>query len=153
MTYKDLSKKILLQLSEDGRQSHRELADKLDVSAATIGNRIGQLRDQGVLKGVSADIDYEKLGYTCVAVTRFKVPGDSIQSALDQLKEYDRLTDIYEVTGNYDILAIGHYRDRQQMNRVIKELQGQETILETNTSMVLNIVRENAPLSLDEVEF
>lgn len=153
MTYKDLSKKILLQLSEDGRQSHRELADKLDVSAATIGNRIGQLRDQGVLKGVSADIDYEKLGYTCVAVTRFKVPGDSIQSALDQLKGYDRLTDIYEVTGNYDILAIGHYRDRQQMNRVIKELQGQQTILETNTSMVLNIVRENAPLSLDEVEF
>lgn len=153
MTYKDLSKKILLELSEDGRQSHRELADKLDVSAATIGNRISKLRDEGVLKGVSADIDYEKLGYTSVAVTRFKVPGDSIQSALKQMKEYDRLTDIYEVTGNYDILAIGHYRDRQQMNRVIKELQSQDTVLETNTSMVLNIVRENSPLSLDEVEF
>jgi DNA-binding Lrp family transcriptional regulator len=152
MTYEDLSKKILLELSEDGRQSHRELADKLGVSAATIGNRISQLRDQEVLKGVSAVIDYEKLGYTCVAITRFKVPGDSIQTALRKLEEYDRLTDIYEVTGNYDILAIGHYRDRQQMNRVIKELQGDQTILETNTSMVLNIVRENSPLSLDDIE-
>jgi DNA-binding Lrp family transcriptional regulator len=153
MTYEDLSKEILLELSSDGRQSHRELADKLDVSAATIGNRISKLRDDGILRGVRADIDYEKLGYKSVAVTRFKVPGDSITSALDKLEEYDRLTDIYEVTGNYDILAIGHYRDRQQMNRVIKELQGDETILETNTSMVLNIVRENSPLALDDVEF
>jgi hypothetical protein len=39
------------------------------------------------------------------------------------------------------------------MNRVIKELQSQEAVLETNTSMVLNIVRENSPLSLEEVEF
>jgi DNA-binding Lrp family transcriptional regulator len=153
MTYEDLSKEILLELSSDGRQSHRELADKLDVSAATIGNRISKLRDDGILRGVRADIDYEKLGYKSVAVTRFKVPGDSITSALDKLEEYDRLTDIYEVTGNYDILAIGHYRDRQQMNRVIKELQGDETVLETNTSMVLNIVRENSPLALDDVEF
>lgn len=153
MTYKDLSKKILLELSKDGRQSHRELAEKLEVSAATIGNRIGQLRDDGILKGVSADIDYEKLGYTSVAVTRFKVPGDSIQKALEELEDYDCLTDIYEVTGNYDILAIGHYRDRQQMNRVIKELQGRDTVLETNTSMVLNIVRENFPLALNDVEY
>jgi len=153
MTYKDLSKKILLELSKDGRQSHRELAEKLDVSAATIGNRINQLRDDGILRGVSADIDYEQLGYTSVAVTRFKVPGDSIQTALEELEDYDCLTDIYEVTGNYDILAIGHYRDRQQMNRVIKELQGRETVLETNTSMVLNIVRENFPLALDDVEY
>jgi DNA-binding Lrp family transcriptional regulator len=153
MTYKDLSKKILLELSKDGRQSHRELAEKLEVSAATIGNRINQLRDDGILRGVSADIDYEQLGYTSVAVTRFKVPGDSIQTALEELEDYDCLTDIYEVTGNYDILAIGHYRDRQQMNRVIKELQGRETVLETNTSMVLNIVRENFPLALDDVEY
>lgn len=153
MTYKDLSQKILLELSKDGRQSHRELADKLGVSAATIGNRLSNLEEDGVLKGVSADIDYEKLGFSTVAITRFKVPGDSIESALDKLQEYDRLTDIFEITGNYDILAIGHYRDRQQMNRVIKELQSHETILETNTSMVLNTVRENFPLSLDEVEF
>lgn len=153
MTYKDLSQKILLELSKDGRQSHRELADKLDVSAATIGNRLSQLEEDGVLKGVSADINYDKLGFSSVAVTRFKVPGDSIDTALDQLRDYDCLTDIYEITGNYDILSIGHYRDRQQMNRVIKELQSHETVLETNTSMVLNTVRENHPLSLDDVDF
>ncbi len=153
MTYEDLSMKILLELSADGRQSHRELADKLDVSAATIGNRITKLREEGILKGVRADIDYEKLGYESVAITRFKVPGDSIESALRKLQEYDRITDIYEVTGNYDILAIGRYRDRQQMNRVIKELQGDETIRETNTSMVLNIAKENSSLTPDDVEF
>lgn len=153
MTYQKLSQKILLELLKDGRQSHRELAEKLDVSAATIGNRLSQLREEGILRGIRADVDYEKLGYNCVAITRFKVPGDSIEEALEKLKSYDRLTDIYEITGNYDILAIGHYRDRQQMNRIIKELQSQETILETNTSMVLNIVRENSPLSLEEVDF
>lgn len=152
MTYEDLSRKILMELQQDGRQSQRELAEKLDVSAATIGNRISRLMEMGVLRGVTVDLDYEKLGYSVVTATRFKVPGDAIQAALEEMDRYSGLTDIYEITGEYDILAIGHFADRDRMNDVIKELQSHEAILETNTSFVLNTVKENAPLELKNLD-
>lgn len=152
MTYQDLSRKILMELQEDGRQSQRELAEKLDVSAATIGNRISRLMEMGVLRGVTVDLDYEKLGYSVVTATRFKVPGDAIQTALEEMDRYSGLTDIYEITGEYDILAIGHFMDRDRMNAVIKDLQSHEAILETNTSFVLNTVKENAPLELKDLD-
>jgi len=152
MTYKKLSTRILKELRAEGRQSLRELAEKLGVSATTIGKRLDQLRAEGALKGVSADIDYEKIGYNYVAIIRFKVQGDSIGEALKLLDAHPNLTDIYEITGDYDILAIGHYYDRDQMNRIIKEVQSHSAILATNTSVVLNIYREDHPLPLEPKE-
>jgi DNA-binding Lrp family transcriptional regulator len=152
MTYEDLSQRILHELQADGRQSLRELGEKLDVSPTTVGNRIDELREDGVLKGITADIDYEKLGYAYMAITRFKVVGDSIDRALDLLGEHPQLTDIYEITGNYDILAVGHFLDRDRMNEIVKSLQSKEAIRETNTSIILNAYRENGALPLDELD-
>ncbi|MCF7805031.1 MAG: Lrp/AsnC family transcriptional regulator [Candidatus Marinimicrobia bacterium] len=149
MTYKNLSQKILTQLQEDGRQSVREIAEKLGVSATTIGKRIEQLEEERVLRGISADIDYEKLGYAYLSITRFKIRGDTFQDVLTLLDKFPQLTDIYEITGDYDILAIGHYKDRNDMNRVIKGLQEHEGILETNTSIVLNVLREKGQIPLE----
>ena len=148
MTYKDLSRKILHELQNDGRLSLRELGEKFDVSPSTIGKRLEELREDGVLQGITADIDYEKLGYAYVALIRFKVVGDSIDRALELLGEHPQLTDIYEITGNYDLLAVGHFRDRDHMNRIVKALQGEEAIRETNTSIILNAYRENGILPL-----
>ena len=150
MTYKNLSHKILTLLQEDGRQSVRELAERLGVSATTIGKRLEQLEQEGVLRGVTADIDYDKFGYSYMAVTRFKVQGDEFSNVLELLEQFPQLTDIYEITGNYDILAIGHYKDRTDMNRVVKRLQEHKGVLESNTSMVLNVLREHGHIPLDE---
>ncbi len=149
MTYKRLSSRILAELRRDGRQSLRELADKFGVSATTIGKRLERLQDEKILRGITADIDYDKIGYNYNAITRFKVQGDRIQEALEQLKKHPYLSEIYEITGNYDILAIGRFHDREQMNSIIKELQGDPAILATNTSIVLNTFRENAALPLE----
>jgi len=150
MTYKNLSHKILSLLQEDGRQSVRELAERLGVSATTIGKRLEQLEQEGILRGVTADIDYDKFGYSYMAVTRFKVQGDEFSNVLDLLEQFPQLTDIYEVTGNYDIMAIGHYKDRTDMNRVVKRLQEHKGVLESNTSMVLNVLREHGHIPLEE---
>lgn len=149
MTYKNLSQKILTLLQEDGRQSVREIAEKLGVSATTIGKRIEQLEEEQILRGITADLYYEKLGYAYLSVTRFKVQGDEFPEVLDLLKEVPQLTDIFEITGDYDILAIGHYKDRNDMNRVVKSLQEHRGILETNTSIVLNVLRENGQIPLE----
>lgn len=148
MTYKNLSKKILSELQQDGRQSVRELAEKLDVSATTIAKRLEQLEEEGILHGVRADVDYEKLGFAYLAITRCKVRGDAFTEVLDLFNELPPLTDIYEITGDYDVLAIGHYRDRNHMNETVKRLQEHDGIIETNTSIALRVLRENGQIPL-----
>lgn len=152
MTYKNLSKKILSLLQEDGRQSVREIAEKLGVSATTVAKRLEQLEEEQILRGVSADIDYEQFGYSYLAITRFKIQGDEFSNVMELLDQFPQLTDIYEITGDYDILAIGHYRDRKDMNMVVKRLQEYKGVSESNTSMVLNVLKEHGHIPLEEEE-
>jgi DNA-binding Lrp family transcriptional regulator len=56
---------------------------------------------------------------------------------------------VYEVTGDYDIIAIGKFEDTDGMNSQIKELLTDVDIRESNTSVVLNAVVENEQFDLD----
>ncbi|MFW5978139.1 MAG: Lrp/AsnC ligand binding domain-containing protein, partial [Halohasta sp.] len=56
---------------------------------------------------------------------------------------------VYEVTGDYDIIAIGKFTDTDGMNDQIKELLTDVDIRESNTSVVLNAVTENEQFELD----
>lgn len=63
MSYRldEIDKRILYHLAQDARNTTaQQIAEEVDVSPGTIGNRIQNLEDNGVLKGYHADIDYEK---------------------------------------------------------------------------------------------
>ena len=59
---------------------------------------------------------------------------------------------VYEVTGDYDIVAVGKFRDTDDMNHLIKTLLGDADIKESNTSVVLNAAAENEQFDLDVEE-
>ena len=56
---------------------------------------------------------------------------------------------MYEVTGDYDIIAVGKFTDTDGMNEHIKELLVNPDIKESNTSVVLNAATEHEQFELD----
>lgn len=57
----EIDRHILFYLARDARRtSAPDIAEDLDVSSATIRNRIKKLEDSGIIRGYHADIDYEK---------------------------------------------------------------------------------------------
>jgi hypothetical protein len=56
---------------------------------------------------------------------------------------------VYEVTGDYDIIAVGKFTDTDGMNAQIKKLLTDPEIKESNTSVVLNAAAENEQFELD----
>jgi DNA-binding Lrp family transcriptional regulator len=56
---------------------------------------------------------------------------------------------VYEVTGDHDIIAIGKFRDTDDMNEGIKNLLADADIKESNTSVVLNTVSEHEQFELN----
>lgn len=146
--YKDLHLKIIERLRRDGRASLREIAQELHTSTTTVSKHLDRLKDQGVLRGFKPVLDYSKLGFPLTILTQIKAKGNLIPKIVETLKQDDCLTHVYEITGEFDILVIGKFRDQESMNREIKRLLSHPAIEETNTSVVLSIVKEDAEIRL-----
>lgn len=149
MTYRDLDIQLLAALRDDARQSARQLAERLSVSPSTISNRLKSLQGRGVLRGFRPDIDYARLGYGLVAITKIKARGDALPAIVEALAEDDRLTKVYEITGDFDILVIGRFRDENEMNREIKRMLSLPGIEGTNTSIVLSAAKDSDDITLE----
>ncbi|MFV1986730.1 MAG: Lrp/AsnC family transcriptional regulator [Gemmatimonadota bacterium] len=153
MTYRDLDVRLIEALREDARQSARQLAERLAVSPSTITNRLRDLRERGVILGFRPEIDYRKLGFGLVAITKIKARGDALPAIVAALSKDRRLTHVYEITGDFDVLVIGRFRDESEMNTEIKRMLSLPGIEGTSTSIVLSAAKDGAdiPLSPQDV--
>jgi DNA-binding Lrp family transcriptional regulator len=152
MTYENLDSKLVNALLNDGRASLRSLAEELDVSVTTVSNHLSDLEEEGAITGYTPKIDYGRLGYDVTAILQLKVEGNALPDVTDRLTDHEQMLSVYEVTGGYDIIAIGKFKDTDGMNEQIKELLVDPDIRESNTSVVLNAAVENRQFELDVEE-
>lgn len=149
MTYENLDEKLVNALLTDGRASLRSLAEELGVSVTTVSNHLKDLESTGVIQGYAPIVDYDALGYDVTAVVQLKVEGSAITEVTEVLRGAKQMVSVYEVTGDHDIIAIGKFRDTDDMNHQIKELLHDANVKESNTSVVLNTVSEHEQFPLD----
>ena len=64
----DLDRKIVEQLSSDGRMSFTDLGRALGMSTSAVHQRVRRLEKRGVIKGYTARVDHAAVG---VAMTAF----------------------------------------------------------------------------------
>lgn len=148
MTYAGLDLEILEMLRRDGRASLRTIAEKLEVSTSTVSHRVKEMESEGIILSYKPVIDYSKLGYRLTAITKIKAKGAQIPKIVAALVKERTLVDVYEITGDYDVMVIGKYSDEEMMNREIKRLLSRPEIESTNTSIVLSVAKEGGELEL-----
>jgi DNA-binding Lrp family transcriptional regulator len=152
MAYENLDAQLINDLLEDGRASLRSVGESLGVSVTTVSNHLRELEAAGTIKGFVPVVDYETLGYDVTAILQLKVEGEALPDITDRMEDMDRMTTVYEVTGEFDIIAVGKFQDTDAMNGVIKELLAEREIKESNTSVVLSspVECEQFPLPIEE---
>jgi DNA-binding Lrp family transcriptional regulator len=148
LTYRDLDTRLLRELQIDARRSNRQLAEALGVAASTVGARLKDLEERGVIRGYRAVLDYGRLGLGLVAMTRIKARGEALPRIVKSLSEHPSLTHVYEITGEFDIMVIGRFANETEMNREIKSMLGLPGIEGTNTSVVLDAPKESLDVEL-----
>jgi DNA-binding Lrp family transcriptional regulator len=149
MTYENLDEELVNELLGDGRASLRSLAEKLDVSVTTVSNHLSDLEENGVIQGYTPKVDYDALGYDVTAIIQLKTEGSALPEITETLQDHQQMSSVYEVTGDYDVIAIGKFKDTDDMNDQIKSLITDPDINQSNTSIVLNVVTENEQFELD----
>ncbi|TYL37303.1 AsnC family transcriptional regulator [Natronococcus pandeyae] len=148
MAYENLDEDLVNELLGDGRASLRSLAEELDVSVTTVSNHLSDLEEDGVIKEYTPVVNYDAAGYDVTAVIQLKAEGNALPEITETLKDHRQMTSVYEVTGDYDVIAIGKFKDTDDMNDQIKALITDPNINQSNTSIVLNAVAENNQFEL-----
>lgn len=150
MTYENIDVELVNSLLGNGRASLRSLADELDVSVTTVSNHLTELEEAGVVQGFTPRVDYDALGYDVTAIIQLKVEGNALPDITDRLQGQNQMISVYEVTGDYDIIAIGRFTDTDGMNQQIKTLLTDEYINESNTNVVLNTASEHEQFTIED---
>ena len=111
---------LLRQLLAEPDQTVSDLAERCAMSSATAARRLGRLRALGILKGQSARINWQALGYSVEVSLRFTLDKTNPRAFDEFLAEARKLPEVVEIQtflGRVDVrLAVvardmGHYQE------------------------------------------
>lgn len=144
----ELDRGILGELNVDARRSHREIAHRLGVSPTTVSAHLQRLERDGVIQGYVPLLDDEQLGWDLTATIGIRISKGKLREVEERLARDPRAYAIYDVTGDFDALLIGRFRDRRDLDRFVKRALQDPHIERTNTQVVLNRVKEDRRVPL-----
>ncbi|HEV7173672.1 Lrp/AsnC family transcriptional regulator [Pedococcus sp.] len=138
----DVSKAIIEQLQEDGRQSYATIAKRVGLSEAAVRQRVQRLLDSGVMQ-IVAVTDPLQVGFRRQAMIGIRVDGDltPVGEALTRMPEVD-----YVVTtaGSFDLLVEVVCEDDDQLLRLLtKQIRVLPGVLTTETFVYLKLNKQH----------
>jgi len=111
---------ILNMLVENARTPFTDIAKKLQVSAGTIHVRVKKMEDEGLIKGSTLILDYEKMNFNFIAHVGITIENTSqIKSIISSLEKIPYVTIAYITTGQFNIFCKIRTRDTKQAKEII----------------------------------
>jgi len=135
--------KILEHLLKDGRLSSRQMARKVGVSVGTVIAKIRRMEQSGLIKGYSAILDHERLGYELTVVTEITVSKGKLLEMDKEIGKNPNVCAVYDVTGSIDAIAVAKFKNRRELSEFTKGLLAMPFIERTDTHVVLTTVKED----------
>jgi DNA-binding Lrp family transcriptional regulator len=140
--------KILSFLEQNCQISNRKLGSKIGLSGVIVASRIRNLEEKGLLKGYRVILDPPKLGYDLTAIIYVQTEGGYLEDAEAELEKTANVICVYEVTGDFDVIAVAKLKDRESLNSLIKNLLLTPHVKRTLTNITLNVVKEDFNLPI-----
>ena len=134
----ETDERILKNLMFDARLSARQLALKLGMSTVTILSRIKKLEKMKIIKGYSALIDHEKIGYSLTAIIEIVAKNDKIVDIENEVSKFENVCGVYDITGSTDTIVIAKFKERNELSKFVKDLASIPNVENTITHVVLN---------------
>ena len=142
--------KMLRALQKDGRISNAELAQAVDVSAATCHRRTQRLLEQGFVTQVRAMINPKKVNRGALVMVGVVLDRSTPESFADFEKAVAKLKfvlDCHLVAGDFDYFLKIRAGDVDDFKRIHGEqLIALPGVRQTRTFFVMKEVVDNAPL-------
>jgi len=138
----DLDRKIIRELNRNARKSFREIAKTVAASVTAVIHRIKKFEETGVIKGYIPIIDPVHFGVTLTAIIALRISKGMLLETQQKIADDPRVAAVYDITGEWDSLVIGYFKDRRDLNDFIKKLLSEKNVERSVTHIVLNVIKE-----------
>ena len=129
-----LDKRILDIMKKDSRRPYGEIAEQLNVSEGTVRSRVHRMTEEGIIRGFT--IKTSSKNVKALVEIKVDVNTDTEHIAKD-LANYDGVTEVLEITGDQDIIAIVDVESSQSLNDLIDQVRKYSNVRSTMTRLIL----------------
>lgn len=134
----ETDREILRLLLADARRPYSDIADRVDLSAPAVSDRVDRLREAGVIEGFTLDLDRSRLSTGTEVLVRLGVPATEVESARDALAADDRVEHVFETAAG-EIVASAIVEEA-----AVRELLAETVGLDAVSSLDVSIIAESA---------
>jgi DNA-binding Lrp family transcriptional regulator len=139
----DLDQRIIRALNQNARKSFRDVAKEIGTSVTAVINRVKKLEDSDFIRGYIPLVDPEYFGLNLIAIIAIRISKGKLLETQEQIAKDSRVMAVYDITGEWDSMLIGYFKDRLDLNDFVKELLSLENVDRTVTHFVVNVVKED----------
>lgn len=111
---------IVGQLRLNGRATNQQIADRLNLTAATVSSRIKRMEDANKLRVVAVS-DFAAHGYNVLLEVAIEVDGRPAKDVAEELAEFPQVFAAHLVTGRYDIDILVVLKDFDELPGLLME--------------------------------
>ncbi len=131
----EVDQKIIEILKKNARNSFAKIAEEINLSETDVRNRIKKLLDNEVIKRFTIEVDEELQIKAIILISA--TPSRDTPDISQEIIKLDGVSYLYELTGEYDIIAILSTTTLEKLNKCIEKIRVIDGILSTNTSLIL----------------
>lgn len=143
-TLDEKDQRILELLQHDASLSTYKITKKTRIPQTTVLNRMRRLKQEGVIKKHTVDIDWKKLGMNNKALIFVKVDknieqkGGKVGEIEQKISKYHLVLNVKRLMGKQDFMVELVCKDIDELNDfLIKKIRSLPEIADTETVMVL----------------
>ena len=134
----EVDHQILDMLIENARTPFTDIAKKLLVSAGTIHVRVKKMEEEGVIKGSTLTLNYEKMGYAFIAHIGIYLERTSMtQEFIESLRGISNVTVAYVTAGKFNIFCKIRAKNTEDAKNIIFQIDDIPGVNRTETMISL----------------
>ena len=147
--------RILNELTSDASMPLIQLAKKLKVSNTLVHQRMRKMREAGILKKATWQVDPWKLGYQTSAYVQIMLTNAKLHRDVERnLESIPQIVECVNIAGRYALIAKVYARNNRHLRDIIYEkIQPIEGVEGTNTIMSFETAfTRSVPFELEELD-
>ena len=144
LNVKDLEKKILLNLLEQGQRPIIKIAKDLGVTRQTVAKKIEQMYNSGIIISFFPKMQPEILGLSIQAyiLMREDPRNDYRKETEEIVKGFSEVSEFQRIFGKYDSIAKVLVKDNKELTALVKKIHDLNGVKETETFIVHSTIKD-----------
>jgi DNA-binding Lrp family transcriptional regulator len=145
MELDDIDAKIITALIRDARSSYSVIGNEVGLSAPAVKRRVDRLRAARAIRGFTARVDPEALGWTTEAYVELFCSGRTSPADIAAaVRRYPEVADACTVTGEADALIHIRAGSVNHFEQVMERIGAEPFVVRTRSVIVLSRLVDRA---------